>query len=144
MINLHRPELGCTPRSPPKDTEQAQRCCPWGVVPTDVGLSICCVCPISHLQALTNGPAPLCHCSNSIHLVIHCADSPRLPEVLIYAWIQCSFYPSLAWEKFMARVLEKWPRASAAQAVGMCGRLSDQDIGSSLPSESPWVGIPSA
>lgn len=98
MIN--QLELGYTPKNPPKDTKAA-------LVLAMLSLGLWFVCPISHLQALINGPASLCHCSNSIHLVIHCADSPRLPGVLIYAWIQCSFYPSLAWEKFMAWVLEE-------------------------------------
>lgn len=46
-------------------------------VPADPGLRICCLCPVTRLQAPTNGPAR-CHRRSSIHAVIQSTDSPKL------------------------------------------------------------------
>lgn len=76
---------------------------PSSTVPGDLGLGICCPCPVNPSPG-TDGWA--CHTvatGTPLTSLFTVQTLPGYLKVLIYAWIQSIFYLCLAWEKFIGK-----------------------------------------
>lgn len=124
----------CRPLGWPSSMVPGERTLQW-----DLGLGIFCPCPVRHLQALTNGPAPL----SLQELNPRRYSQHRLSQLLKGSHLLLDtkhFLPCLAGEKFIS----KGVKGMATQgSFGDRHQARGKDVGGPGPSLC-WSGSPSS